>query len=87
MASAAGFAPTVARRTAESATLLVDAVVTGAPMRQWMLSCPSPPRFLLTSRVAIVGKMLINGYRALAMNLIKKKQGIQERPLRPVAAP
>lgn len=43
-----GFCPSCgARRMAESAELLVDDVLNGYPVRQWVLSLPIPLRLLL----------------------------------------
>ncbi len=53
-----GFCPSCgARRMAESAALLVDAVLPEQPMRQWVLSFPYPLRFLFATRPAIMGSM------------------------------
>ena len=57
---------------AESATLLVDKILPKAPMRQWVLSIPFPPRFLFASQPAIMSKVLGIVYRALASHLICK---------------
>lgn len=61
-----------ARRMAESAALLVDEVLPGVPMRQWVLSFPLRLRFLFASRPKIMGKVLGIVYRVLATYLIHK---------------
>jgi len=68
-----GFCPSCgARRMAESAALLVDAVLPEQPMRQWVLSFPYPLRFLLASQPAIMGQVLGIVYRVIATHLVKK---------------
>ena len=68
-----GFCPSCgARRMAESAALLVDAVLPHQPMRQWVLSVPFPLRFLFASRPAIMGRVLSIVYRAIATHLRRK---------------
>jgi ribosomal protein S27E len=68
-----GFCPSCgARRMAESAALLVDAVFPCQPVRQWVLSFPYPLRFLFASRPVIMGRVLGIVYRAIATHLIKK---------------
>ena len=57
---------------AESAALLVDAVLPEQPVRQWVLSFPYPLRFLLASRPAIMGRVLGIVYRVIAMHLIRQ---------------
>ena len=57
---------------AESAALLVDAVLPRQPMRQWVLSVPFPLRFLFASRPAIMGRVLGIVYRAIATHLRRK---------------
>jgi class 3 adenylate cyclase len=47
-----------ARRMAESAALLVDEVFPEQPVRQWVLSVPSPLRFLFAARPDIMGAVL-----------------------------
>jgi hypothetical protein len=44
-------------RMAESAALLVDEVL-AEPVRQWVLSVPSPLRFLFASRPEAMGHVL-----------------------------
>jgi len=68
-----GFCPSCgARRMAESAALLVDEVLPGQPMRQWVLSFPFPLRFLFASRPEIIGRVLGIVYRVIATHLVKK---------------
>ena len=68
-----GFCPSCgARRMAESAALLVDAVLPEQPVRQWVLSFPYPLRFLLASRPAIMGRVLGIVYRVIATHLIRQ---------------
>ncbi len=68
-----GFCPSCgARRMAESAALLVDAVLPEQPMRQWVLSFPYPLRFLFASQPAIMGQVLGIVYRVIATHLVKK---------------
>ncbi len=68
-----GFCPSCgARRMAESAALLVDAVFPKQPVRQWVLSFPYPLRFLFASRPAIMGQVLGIVYRCIATHLINK---------------
>ena len=57
---------------AESAALLVDEVLPGQPMRQWVLSFPYQLRFLVASRPEIMGQVLGIVYRMIATHLIKK---------------
>jgi len=68
-----GFCPSCgARRMAESAALLVDAVFPDQPVRQWVLSVPYPLRFLFASRPAVMGQVLGIVYRCIAMHLTKQ---------------
>ena len=68
-----GFCPSCgARRMAESAALLVDAVLPHQPIRQWVFSVPFPLRFLFASRPAIMGRVLGIVYRAIATHLRRK---------------
>jgi hypothetical protein len=48
-----------ARRMAESAALLVDDVLKGYPIRQWVLSLPIPLRLLLARYPSELGKVLV----------------------------
>tara|TARA_R110000772_G_scaffold229145_1_gene339971 strand:+ start:334 stop:1497 length:1164 start_codon:yes stop_codon:yes gene_type:complete len=69
-----GFCPSCgARRTAESAALLVDEVLPERSMRQWVLSFPFPLRFLFASRPEIMGRVLGIVYRVIATHLVKKE--------------
>jgi len=68
-----GFCPSCgARRMAESAALLVDAVLPRRPIRQWVLSFPYPLRFLFATRPAILGQVLGIVYRVIAAHLVKQ---------------
>lgn len=42
---------------AESAALLVDEVLPGHPVRQWVLSFPYPSRFLFATRPQVMGQV------------------------------
>ena len=54
-----GFCPSCgARRMAESARHLAEAVFGPRPVRQWMLSFPYPLRFLFASRPEAIGPVL-----------------------------
>ena len=61
-----------ARRMAESAALLVDEVFPEQPVRQWVVSVPSPLRFLFASRPEVMGRVLGIVYRCIATHLIRK---------------
>jgi len=61
-----------ARRTAESAALLMDEVVPEQPVRQWVLSFSHHLRFLFASRAAIMGAVPGIVYRCIATHLVKK---------------
>jgi hypothetical protein len=53
-----GFCPSCgARRMAESAALLVDDVLKGYPVRQWVLSLPIPLRLLLARYPSELGEV------------------------------
>lgn len=68
-----GFCPGCgARRMAESAALLVEAVLPRRPIRQWVLSVPYPLRFLFATRPAVLGQVPGFVYRAIATHLIKQ---------------
>ncbi len=57
---------------ADSAALLVDAVLSHQPMRQWVLSVPFPLRFLFASKPVVMGKVLGIVDRAIATHLTRK---------------
>jgi ribosomal protein S27E len=61
-----------ARRMAETAALLVDAVLPRQPVRQWVLSLPFALRYLLATRPEVVTQVLGIVYRAIAGHLIHK---------------
>lgn len=46
------------KRGAQHAALLVDEVLSHAPMRQWVLSFPFQLRFLFAAHPAIMGQVL-----------------------------
>ena len=56
----------------ETAALLVDYVLPHRPVRQWVLSCPYPLRFLLASQAHVMGKVLAIVNRAISTYLINK---------------
>lgn len=66
-----GFCPSCgARRMAESAALLVDDVLHGYPIRQWVLSLPIPLRLLLAAwNEADSAKVRIHLENALGVNI------------------
>jgi hypothetical protein len=57
---------------AESAALLVDAVLPHQPMRQWVLSVPFPLRYVFAIQPAVMGKVLGIVYRTVATHLRRK---------------
>lgn len=61
-----------ARRMAENAAWLVDAVLPHRPIRQWVLSFLYPLRFLFATRPAILGQVLGIVYRVIAAHLIRQ---------------
>ena len=61
-----------ARRMAESAALLVDAIFPEAPIRQWVLRFPFQLRFLLARHPTSMGEVLSIVYRTLSTHLIKQ---------------
>lgn len=62
-----GFCPSCgARRMAESARHLVEAVFGPRPVRQWVLSFPYPLRFLFASRPEAIGPVLGIVHRVIA---------------------
>ncbi len=68
-----GFCPSCgARRMAESAALLVDAVLPHRPIRQWVLSFPYPLRFLFVTHPAVLGQVLGIVYRVIATHLVRQ---------------
>jgi hypothetical protein len=68
-----GFCPScAARRMTESAALLVDEVLPGEPLRQWVLSVPFPLRYLFATEPAAMGAVLGIVYRAIAAHLVRK---------------
>ena len=66
-----GFCPSCgARRMAESAKLLVDDVLHGYPVRQWVLSLPIPLRLLLARHPKHLSKVMQIIHRAIAADII-----------------
>lgn len=62
-----GFCPSCgARRMAESARHLVEAVFGPRPVRQWVLSVPYPLRFLFANKPEAIGPVLGIVYRVVA---------------------
>ena len=57
---------------ADSAALLVNAVLPHQPMRQWVLSVPFPLRFLFASQPVVMGRVLGIVYLAIATHLRRK---------------
>ena len=68
-----GFCPSCgARRMAESAKLLVDDVLQGYPVRQWVLSLPIPLRLLLARYPKELSKVMQIIHRAIATDIIHR---------------
>jgi ribosomal protein S27E len=68
-----GFCPSCgARRMIESAAHLVDHVLPGQPIRQWVLSFPYPLRFLSTAKPQVLTQVLGVVVRAISTCLIEK---------------
>ena len=68
-----GFCPSCgARRMAESAKLLVDDVLHGYPVRQWVLSLPIPLRLLLARYPKHLSKVMQIIHRAIATDIIHR---------------
>ena len=68
-----GFSPSCgARRMAESAKLLVDDVLNGYPVRQWVLSLPIPLRLLLTRYPKHLSNIMQIIHRAIATDIIHR---------------
>lgn len=68
-----GFCPRCgARRMAESAALLVDDVLHGYPVRQWVLSLPTPLRLLLARYPKELSKALQIIHRAISTDIIHR---------------
>ena len=65
-----GFCPSCgARRTVESAALLVDEVLPVRPIRQWVLTVPFPLRFLFAAYPELVSRVLSIVTRAISTTL------------------
>jgi ribosomal protein S27E len=68
-----GFCPSCgARRMAESAALLVDDVLKGYPVRQWVLSLPIPLRLLLARYPNELSKVMRIIHRAISTHIVNK---------------
>ena len=68
-----GFCPSCgARRMAESAKLLVDDVLQGYPVRQWVLSLPIPLRLLLARYPKELSNVLQIVHRAISTDIIHR---------------
>lgn len=68
-----GFCPSCgARRMAESAALLVDDVLRGYPVRQWVLSLPIPLRLLLARYPSELSKVMQIIHRAISTQIVNK---------------
>ncbi len=68
-----GFCPSCgARRTAESAKLLVDDVLRGHPVRQWVLSLPIPLRLLLARYSKELSKVMQIILRTISTDIIHR---------------
>jgi ribosomal protein S27E len=68
-----GFCPSCgARRMAESAALLVDDVLLGCPVRQWVLSLPIPLRLLLARYPSELSKVMGIIHRAISIHIVNK---------------
>jgi ribosomal protein S27E len=68
-----GFCPSCgSRRMVESAALLVDDVLRGYPIRQWVLSLPIPLRLLLARYPCELGKVMSIVHRAISTYIIQR---------------
>ena len=68
-----GFCPSCgARRMAESAAHLVDHVIPGVPVRQWVLSFPIPLRILFAAHPELLEPVLRIIHRVIARFLLKQ---------------
>lgn len=61
-----------ARRMVESAALLVDDVLLGYPIRQWVLSLPIPLRLLLARNPSELSKVMQIIHRAIFTHIVNK---------------
>lgn len=67
-----GFCPSCgARRMADCAALLADAVLPAKPIRQWVLSLPFALRFLLATDPAALTQVLGIVYRTISAHILK----------------
>jgi len=68
-----GFCPSCgARRMADSAAHLVDAVLPKRPIRQWVLSVPYPLRFLFATNPGVMSQVLTIIHRVISTFLIHR---------------
>ena len=68
-----GFCPSCgARRMIETSAHLIDHVIPPVPIRQWVLSCPWPLRFLYASRPRVLTRTLAVITRAIETDLIHR---------------
>ncbi len=68
-----GFCPSCgARRMADSAAHLVDAVLPKRPIRQWVLSVPYPLRFLFATNPGVMSRVLTIVHRVISTFLIHR---------------
>ena len=75
-----GFCPSCgARRMTESAKLLVDDVLNGYPIRQWVLSLPIPLRLLLARYPKELSKVLQIIYRAISTDIIHRSGHLKKQ--------
>ena len=75
-----GFCPSCgARRMAESAKLLVDDVLHGYPVRQWVLSLPIPLRLLLARYPKHLSNIMQIIHRAIATDIIHRAEYLKKQ--------
>ncbi|MFT6087943.1 MAG: hypothetical protein ACI9UD_003131 [Glaciecola sp.] len=68
-----GFFPSCgARRMAKSAALVVDDVLKGYPIRQWVLSLPIPLRLLLARYPSELSKVMEIIHRAISTHIVSR---------------
>jgi ribosomal protein S27E len=68
-----GFCPSCgARRMVESAALLVDDVLSGYPIHQWVLSLPIPLRLLLARYSTELSKVMQLVHRAISTHIVSQ---------------
>ena len=75
-----GFCPSCgARRMAESAKLLVDDVLHGYPVRQWVLSLPIPLRLLLARYPKHLSKVMQIIHRAISCDIVHRAEYLKKQ--------